>query len=223
MSESESFIQEVTEEVRRERLFSLAKRYGWIAVLAIVVLVGAAAWNEWRKAQIQAEAEAFGDSLLTALEQEDPEQRLSALQAIPVDGAQSQVLALLMAAERVASGDRAAAAEALRPLASSTDAPVVYSDLAALKLVLLGDEGADAQTRAQILDRLAKPGAPYRLIALENQALALAASGDVSGAREAARSILQEADLTQNSVQRIVQLLQALGPDDEETADEEKG
>ena len=55
MSESESFINEVTEEVRRDRLFRLARRYGWIAVVAVLVIVGAAAVNEWRKAQADKE------------------------------------------------------------------------------------------------------------------------------------------------------------------------
>ena len=38
MSESDSFIQEVTEEVRRERLFRYLRRYGWIGVVAVVVI-----------------------------------------------------------------------------------------------------------------------------------------------------------------------------------------
>lgn len=59
MSNSDSFIDEVTEEVRREKTFGYIKRYGWIVGLAVVVVVGGAAWNEWNKAQAQAEAEAL--------------------------------------------------------------------------------------------------------------------------------------------------------------------
>ena len=36
MSENESFIDEVTEEVRRDKLYLLLKKYGWIGVVAIV-------------------------------------------------------------------------------------------------------------------------------------------------------------------------------------------
>ena len=56
MSDTDSFIDEVTEEVRRDRLFGLMKRYGWIAALAVLLIVGGAAWNEWRKAQDRAAA-----------------------------------------------------------------------------------------------------------------------------------------------------------------------
>ena len=70
MSQSESFIEEVTEEVRRDRMFGLMRRYGWIAVLLVLMLVGSAAWIEWRKAQAQAAAQAMGDAMIAALEAE---------------------------------------------------------------------------------------------------------------------------------------------------------
>ena len=50
MSETDSFIEEVAEEVRRDRLFKMFRRYGWIAALVVIVIVGAASWNEYRKA-----------------------------------------------------------------------------------------------------------------------------------------------------------------------------
>ena len=56
MSETDSFIEEVTEEVRRDRLFALFRRYGWIVLVLIVLVVGGAAWNEYRKAQDRAAA-----------------------------------------------------------------------------------------------------------------------------------------------------------------------
>lgn len=45
MSDTDSFIEEVTEEVRRDRLFGLMRRYGWIAVLAVLLLVGGTAYR----------------------------------------------------------------------------------------------------------------------------------------------------------------------------------
>ena len=68
MSNPDSFIDEVTEEVRRDRLFAMFRKYGWIGILAVVVVVGGAAWNEWQKARAEARAEAFGDALLDAFD-----------------------------------------------------------------------------------------------------------------------------------------------------------
>ena len=39
MSENESFIAEVTEEVRRDKLYLLLKRYGWIPVIVIITVI----------------------------------------------------------------------------------------------------------------------------------------------------------------------------------------
>ena len=82
MSDTDSFIDEVTEEVRRDRLFALMKRYGWIAALAVVLIVGGAAWNEWRKAQERTAAQDFGDTIKTALELPERDARAEALAAI---------------------------------------------------------------------------------------------------------------------------------------------
>ena len=71
MSETDSFIEEVTEEVRRDRLFGLMRRYGWIAVLAVLLIVGGAAYREYSRAAEQAAARALGDALLAALDNED--------------------------------------------------------------------------------------------------------------------------------------------------------
>ena len=43
MSESDSFIQEVTEEVRQDRMFALWKKWGPYVLAAIVIAVGGAA------------------------------------------------------------------------------------------------------------------------------------------------------------------------------------
>jgi len=67
MSNTDSFIEEVTEEVRRDKLFALMRKWGWLVALIIVGLVGGAAYNEWSKARSQAQAQAFGDAVLAGL------------------------------------------------------------------------------------------------------------------------------------------------------------
>ena len=54
MSNTDSFIEEVTEEVRNDKLFALFRKYGWIAGLAVVVMVGGTAWSEWNKSNARA-------------------------------------------------------------------------------------------------------------------------------------------------------------------------
>jgi hypothetical protein len=46
MSDTDGFIAEVTEDVRRDRLFRLFRRFGWIPAVLILILVGGTAYND---------------------------------------------------------------------------------------------------------------------------------------------------------------------------------
>ena len=76
-NQNDRFIDEVTEDLRRDRLFLMLRRYGWIAVLLILALVAGAAWREYASSRDRAAARAFGRDhqlarvLRTALGQRD--------------------------------------------------------------------------------------------------------------------------------------------------------
>src|SRR5690606_2750038 len=102
VSQSDSFIEEVTEEVRRDRLFAAMKRYGWIAVLLVLLLVGGAGWREYSKVQQRQSAEALGDALIGALEINDIPARIEALSTIAEqDAPEASIAGFLIAAEEV--------------------------------------------------------------------------------------------------------------------------
>ena len=83
VSNNDSFIDEVTEEVRRDRLFAAFRKYGWIGLVLVLGVVGGAAWTEWQKAQSASRAQAFGDAMLDAMDLGAPEDRAAAMAAIP--------------------------------------------------------------------------------------------------------------------------------------------
>ena len=215
MSNPESFIDEVTEEVRRDRLYGLMRRWGWVAILAVLLIVGAAAWSEWTRSRAEARAEAFGDGLLTALQGEDIEARRAALAEVEgPEGDAAAILALLRAAS-LSSGEEAAPEEAradLLAVGETEGVSLVYRHLALLKAMLAGGTG-DAARDAAILEDLATPGAPFRPMAVEQQALRAVAAGDTATAVTLLQALLQDADATQGLRQRAQQLIVALGAD----------
>jgi len=212
VSETDSFIEEVSEEVRRDRLYGYLRRYGWIAVLAVLLIVGGAAFNEWRKAQARATAEATGDAILAALEAEAPEARRAALAEIDPEapGARA-VVTLLSAAEAAQSGEAAAAADQLDGLAADGDVEQVYRDLAAFKALLYRAETADPATRRLGFEALAQPGNPLRVLAEEQMALLDVADGDTAGAIDRLERIRADAEATPGLRRRAAQLIVALG------------
>jgi hypothetical protein len=213
LSNEDSFINEVSEEVRRDKLYGLMRRYGWIAIAAVVLIVGGATVFEWQKAKARAAAEAKGDALLAALSETTPEARAEALRDVPVNDTPGgrAVLALLQAAGAVEADDTQSALAALDGLANDADAPALYRDLAILKSVIIGAGETAPDARIEKLTPLYQPGNPYRLLALEQRALAEVEQGKGQTAIETLTGILSDAEVTEDLRRRASQLIVALG------------
>ncbi|TVS03304.1 MAG: hypothetical protein EA407_07365 [Rhodobacteraceae bacterium] len=210
MSNPDSFINEVTEELRRDKMMSYMRRYGWIAALAVVLIVGGAAWNEWRKASERASAEAFGDAVLAALENNDSADRIRALAAIETTGAQRGLLQLMRAGELLEQ-DRSAALTALQSAADDDALPDAYRQLAALKRVIAGGADIPLADRETVLASLSQPGQPLRPLALEQEALLQLEQGNRERAIEILTDLLSQSDVSDTLRRRTSQLLTALG------------
>lgn len=212
MSDSESFISEVNDEVRRDNLFRALKRYGWIGALAVILIVGGAAFSEYRKAQNRAAAEAVGDGLLAALAQDEPALRAQALADVPTTTPEAQAVAAMMAAaEAEQSGDIDAAITALQSVSVNGDIPAIYQQVAAFKSLTLQSDTLEAQERRQQFEALAAPGQPLSLLALEQLALIDVETGDADAAMTKYQAILQDANVTSDLQQRALQVIVALG------------
>ena len=223
MSDNDSFIEEVTEEVRRDRLFRLMRRYGWIAILAILLLVGGAAWNEWRKSQAREAAQAFGDSMLAALSESDRAARASALSEIDPPNPEAAAIVDLLTAAETAAGDPEAAATRLLEIADRSENGTVYRQIAILKAVTLPGSGLDADTRRQRLEGLVTEGGIVRLLAEEQLALIALETGDRSAAIERLTAIAEDAEATAGLRRRATQVIVALGEDPPDTQRRDPG
>lgn len=212
MTQSDSFIEEVTEEVKRDKLFKMLKKYGWIGVVVVLGLVGGTAWTEYRKAQYEAQAQATGDAILAALQPSDPAERISALGAVEVDspGAQA-IIAMLLASEEANEGDGAAAAATLRAAAEAPDLPAIYRQIASFKAIAQGGSALPVEERRLQLDVMAQPGNPLRLLAEEQLALLDIETGDRQAAVERLQRIIADAEASAGLRRRASQLMVALG------------
>ncbi|MBY6092740.1 tetratricopeptide repeat protein [Pseudooceanicola sp. 502str34] len=212
MSDTDSFIDEVTEEVRRDRLFALLKRYGWIAILIVLVIVGGAAWREYSRATQTRQAQDLGEALLAALDQDTPESRVAALDAVVVDSAGGRALrAFLKASEAAEAGDTAAAADALEALADEQDLPMVYRRVAAFKALGLQAGTMSPADRRAGYEALQGGAADFRLLAQEQIALTYIEEGDTAAAIEELRAIQSDAEVSSGLRRRVTQLIVALG------------
>lgn len=207
MSDSDSFIDEVSEEVRRDKLYATLKKYGWIPVLVIILVVGGTAYNEWSKAQTRAAAQTRGAALIAALAEDGPEARVSAIDAVD-DLGTAEVLAQFQKAAILTEDNQIDAALAiLDQVAISDELNPIYADLAKLKATILRGASVDQKSA---LEDLSIAGRPFRPLALEQLALVEVKTGDKTKAIEILTALMEEPNVTQAQRQRVSQTLVSL-------------
>lgn len=212
MSQSDSFIEEVTEEVRRDRLYALLRKYGWIGVLVVLLIVGGAAWREYAAAQARAQAQSFGDSILDALENDDTEARLAALASIEAPDPEARALLSMLSSEQAVDlGDVEDAVALLGTVADDSAVTPVYRQVARYKALLRGGDVLTADERRMGFEELAIPGQPLRLLAEEQLALLDIEAGDSDGALARLTAMVDDSEATAGLRRRAAQLIVALG------------
>lgn len=193
---------EVSEDLRAERVQQLFKRYAWaIAALAIAVVIAAGAWQAWLYYQRKQDLTA-SDAFLAAMRQAQPvgggqvteEGRRNALAGFEKVIASGPVgyrtLARLRAAGLKADmGDLAGALALWDAVAHDDSADPLLRELANLLWAQHSvDEGDPPLVRARLAS-LEKPNGPYRAMAEETGALLDLRLGQTDAAKAALQKL----------------------------------
>lgn len=209
MSNPESFIDEVTEEVRRDRLYAAFRKYGWIGALIVAGVVGGTAWREYTAARDQSRAQDFGDAVLTALDQSEPDARRADLAAVPADGAQTALLGLLQSSDP--AENRAETLAALDAIAADASLPQTYRDLAVLRRVIVAGTEMPLPARRTALEGIAPAGRAFRTLAQEQLAYLLIEEGKTDAATAGLRALITDQEAPAGLRRRAEQMITALG------------
>ena len=134
-------------------------------------------------------------------------------------GPAGAVAALLEAAALQETGDLEGAAARLDTIATDPEVAPIYRDLASLKSLMLQADTMEPDARRAALEALAVPGAPFRLLAMEQIAFTHVAAGDNAAAIETLRAVLEDAEVTRGLRDRAQSLIVALGGNLDGSAD----
>ena len=208
----DQFIQEVEEDLKRERQLELWRKYGvWATALALVVVIAVAGYQGWRNYQ-RGQQYQYGQSYAQALallgKGKDAEARaeFGKLAGEAVSGYAE--LALLQRAALLAKGgDGAGAAALYRQLADDTSADELFRDLAVILAALITADNADARELTARLQPLTEAGNPWRYSALEVTALLAQRQGDQARAKEIYQSLADNAKAPQGMRARAAEML----------------
>ncbi len=187
--ERDSWMREVDEELRRERLQKIWQRYGGLIVGAVaLVLIGLAGYQWWqtqRVAVIHDSGARFSQAMRLAQDGKTAE-ATQALEAIVSEGGGGYpaLARLALAANLTKAGKVDEAAAAYQTAADATDDPLIKG-FAQLQAVSLKIDTADWTTVKNQLTDLAAETSPWRYSARELLGISALRAGKLSEARQA--------------------------------------
>ena len=208
MSETDSFIKEVTDEVRKDRMFRRWKKYGPYAVAGVVAVVAVSAGLNWMKHREVQQARNTGGAFLASDIASVADQQVL---IGSVEGPAAVLARLRLAAATAEAGDGQAAAALYRQVAGEAGLHRAYADLARLQAVRVGVAAMDSAEAIAELDALSAEGAPYRLLAMELRAMVRLNAGDAAAAHADLAAIIGDPQVTRESSQRAAALLLSSG------------
>lgn len=187
----ETFLREVDDELRRDQLTSLWRRYGRLGIALLVILLAGLAAFLWWRAESGRKADAQGEQMSAAIADIQANRKADAqakLATLAADGSKGYRAAALFARAALAAdaGDRKSAIAIYAGIAADSAAPQPYRDLALIRQTAIE---YDTLKPAQVIERL-KPlaieGQPWFGTAGEMSAVAYL---DMNRPAEAARML----------------------------------
>ncbi len=208
--------KEVDEDLRRENLEKLWKKYGvWFMGLAVAIVLAVAGVQGWRAYDLDQRGK-LSDSFGAALELTRGGETTAGLNAM-IDlsdagaGGYAGLAAFEEARLRVESGDTGGAIEVWDRIASDSGLGQGFPEAATLFSVLHQIDGGDTALLRGRLEPLAGDGKPFRATARELLALIALGEGDIAAARELYTKISDDRETPAGLRQRATQMLAALG------------
>ena len=215
-NDSDTFLREVDEEIRRERMNNFVSRYGWAIVAGIVLFLGAiGGWIWWQNRQQQQSAEQ-GEALISALDSLEAGNTKAAepqVAQLAESGSEGYRIAALFtrANMQLQAGNRAAAVATLKGIAEDSDAAEPYRQAALVRQTALEFDTLQPQVVVQRLGALARPGEPWFGSAGELVAIAYLKMGQQQRAGQLFQRIGQDETVPPSLRTRAVQMAGSLG------------
>lgn len=216
--EDETFLREVDEELRRERLNSFFARYGWAVIAAVVLLLAAIGGYLWWQNRQAEQAAAQAAALVEALENMQAGNRQAAAPVVEelaqsdIEGYRAAAL-FARAGTQIEANDPQAAAATLGEIAGSDEFAEPYRHAALIRQTALQ---FDALPPAQVIERLgplAQPGQPWFGSAGEMVAIAHLQLNQPERAGQIFAAIAADEGVPPSVRTRAVQMAGSLGID----------
>jgi hypothetical protein len=215
---TETFVREVDENLRRDRLRDFAKqRGGWLITAVILFLAASGGWIYWQHRQQQnseAQVEKLGE-IYQAIGSGNTKGAANQLDQLAKSGRKAVRTSALFtrAALAIQDNDLKLATAKYREIAGDDDYPKPYRDLALIRQTALEFDQIQPQDVIARMQPLAKPGTPWFGTAAEMTAMALIKQGKKDEAGRLYAAIAKDKTVPDSIRARSVQIASSLGVD----------
>lgn len=217
---SDGFIREVDEELQRDRMAMLWKRFGplviGLATLVVLATAGKVAWDAWQVRQLERQGAAFAEAEIT-LNRDDALAAAAEFASLAdaQSGDASAIARLREAEARLAADDPEAALTLLDQVAATDGIDPILRDFAAIAAAQRFVGMGQPESAEQLLAARAGPDSPFHHSARELAALAALQAGSVPDATELLLELRADTLAPADLRQRVEELLALLGVTEE--------
>lgn len=217
-SDSDTFLREVDEELRAERVSNFFTRYGtWIITGVMVLLAAVGGWIWWQHRQSVAAGE-LSEKLIQVsdqLEKNNAGAAAGAIDELAASGIDGYRLSALFARAnaQVSTNAVPAAIETLKGIAADQTAPQAYRDAASIRQTLLE---FDTLPPEQVIERMrpfAQPGNGWHGTAGELLAAAYIKQNKPQDAGRVFEAMARDQAVPESIRQRAIQMASTFGID----------
>ena len=216
MANPESFLEEVAEEVRRDRLFKFFKKNGWIMAFVFLAVICASVAYEWRKNSEISRAKSNGDLLSVALDESQKGNLEQLLDLLSDDSPYLRPSKDLMAVTKLyyaellysIDNDPIESMNVLEEIFSSESISSALRQLAKIKYLLLFS--GDNKLKQDLIDELSSPDNHYRFLAQEIKVQTYVASGMFDKANRQIDILLNDLEVSEQQKRRLVDIKLAI-------------
>ena len=205
MVESESFIKEVSEEVKRDNLFRILNKFKWHLFALIILLVGVVGAYEYYKYNKKARAQKNGEFLVSAIENL---QNNGQTVIEEIDNRFVSVLIKLNEAKYFEEkGDIRSATAAYEYIIDKHGENKFFNHYSKFQLYLMDPaDNLGDKKKIEVLDELSVPDGPLKLLALEQKLYLYVKISDLDNIMSHVKLILSDPSIMPEQVSRIKEI-----------------
>ena len=205
MVESESFIKEVSEEVKRDKLFKTLKKFKWTIIVLITLVVGAVCGYEYYKFDKNVKAQEIGEFFVSAIE------NLKNNGQTVTEEVNNKFISVLIKLHEAKyfeeKGDIKSATAAYNHIINKYGDNKFFNHYSKFQLYLMNPAKSMGDTKKiEILDELSAPDGPLKLLALEQKLNVFVKINDIENIKLQIKLILSDQSITPEQVRRIKEI-----------------